>query len=221
MGLLNTATDPYDPYGLSASSVLGGNIPPIPGAPAAPPAISTDPKAPVFGQPSGKTTGGGGNGTGGFDANALPTFTLPTLPKFTPPPFVEPTAESALSDPGYQFRLQQGTDALQHSAAAGGVLRTGGTLKGLIDYSQNAASQEYANVYGRALDKYRTVDYQGAHDMFAPLLLGYQTNANAAIQAALARYDRQYNVWAHLTPQAAYHAPNIPPFQYQPLGSPA
>ncbi len=53
------------------------------------------------------------------------------------------------ADPGYQFRLDQGNQALERSAAARGVLASGGTLKGLTDYSQGAASQEYSNAYNR------------------------------------------------------------------------
>lgn len=52
-------------------------------------------------------------------------------------------------DPGYQFRMDQGMQALQRSAAARGGLMNGGTLKGLTDYSQNAASNEYQNAYNR------------------------------------------------------------------------
>lgn len=95
---------------------------------------------------------------------APPTPTLPTVPtvspyqpsKFTPKPyeytpFNAPSKEDALNDPGYQFRTQQGEQALQQSAAGKGVLRTGGTLKDLINYGQNAASAEYQNVYNRSL----------------------------------------------------------------------
>lgn len=66
-------------------------------------------------------------------------------------PFKAPTLEEATQDPGYQFRLQQGQQALGNSASAKGLLRTGGTLKDFLDYGQNAASQEYQNVYNRAL----------------------------------------------------------------------
>lgn len=53
------------------------------------------------------------------------------------------------ADPGYQFRLDQGTQALERSAAARGGLLSGGTLKDLTDYQQGAASQEYGNAYNR------------------------------------------------------------------------
>ena len=68
--------------------------------------------------------------------------------------FAMPTAETMQQDPGYGFRLKQGTDTLQNAAAMRGSLRTGGALKALMDYGQNAASQEYQNAYGRARDVY-------------------------------------------------------------------
>lgn len=52
-------------------------------------------------------------------------------------------------DPSYQFRLQQGQDAIQSSAAAQGGLLSGATLKALQNYGQESASQEYGNAYNR------------------------------------------------------------------------
>lgn len=52
-------------------------------------------------------------------------------------------------DPGYQFQLQQGTQALQNSQAAGDGVLSGGALKGLINYNQNMASTAYSNAYDR------------------------------------------------------------------------
>jgi len=58
------------------------------------------------------------------------------------------------ADPSYAFRLSQGQGALENNNAARGLSRTGGAYKGLIDYGQNAASQEYANVYGRKFNEF-------------------------------------------------------------------
>lgn len=52
-------------------------------------------------------------------------------------------------DPGYQFRMDQGSQALQRSAAARGGLLNGGTLKALDRYGQDFASNEYSNAYNR------------------------------------------------------------------------
>lgn len=53
------------------------------------------------------------------------------------------------ADPGYQFRMDQGSKALQASAAARGGLLSGGTLKSLDRYGQDYASNEYGNAYNR------------------------------------------------------------------------
>ena len=53
------------------------------------------------------------------------------------------------ADPGYAFRLKAGTDALGHQAAARGGLISGQTLKGMQDYAQGSAAQEYSNAYNR------------------------------------------------------------------------
>ncbi|MEW0941631.1 DNA transfer protein p32 [Acinetobacter baumannii] len=53
------------------------------------------------------------------------------------------------NDPSYQFRLNQGLDAVQSGAAAAGGLLSGATQKALANYGQNFASQEYQNAYNR------------------------------------------------------------------------
>lgn len=52
-------------------------------------------------------------------------------------------------DPGYDFRMQQGQQAIERSAAARGGLNSGATMKALDRYSQGAASDEYQNAYNR------------------------------------------------------------------------
>ena len=52
-------------------------------------------------------------------------------------------------DPSYQFRLNQGTQNLNASAAARGLLGSGQNLKDITDYGQGAASQEYQNAFNR------------------------------------------------------------------------
>lgn len=60
-----------------------------------------------------------------------------------------PTMSDLQIDPGFAFRMQQGQQALERSAAAKGGLASGGTLKSLTDYAQGSASQEYQNAYNR------------------------------------------------------------------------
>jgi hypothetical protein len=53
------------------------------------------------------------------------------------------------ADPGYAFRLSEGMKQLGHQAGARGGLISGQTLKGLQDYAQGSASQEYSNAFNR------------------------------------------------------------------------
>jgi hypothetical protein len=53
------------------------------------------------------------------------------------------------ADPGYGFRLSEGMKQLSHSAAGRGGLISGSTMKGLQDYAQGSASQEYGNAFAR------------------------------------------------------------------------
>lgn len=52
-------------------------------------------------------------------------------------------------DPGYAFRLQQGSQAIQNKAAAGSGAFSGAALKDLIGYNQDMASTEYNNAFNR------------------------------------------------------------------------
>lgn len=52
-------------------------------------------------------------------------------------------------DPGYQFRLSEGLKQLGHAAGARGGLISGQTLKGIQDYAQSSASNEYTNAFNR------------------------------------------------------------------------
>lgn len=120
----------------------------------------------VNGSPMGSGGGGGGGDFGGAmspgDFQGFGTWpsyqgqTFDPGPQFTYKDFVSPTAESMLQEPGFQFRMDQGRKALESSAAGKGVLRSGGTLKDILGYGQNFASQEYGNVWNRALGEYDT-----------------------------------------------------------------
>jgi len=53
------------------------------------------------------------------------------------------------ADPGYAFRLSEGQQALDRSAAARGGLISGGALKAATRYGQDMGSQEYTNAFNR------------------------------------------------------------------------
>ncbi len=75
---------------------------------------------------------------------------------FTYQDFQAPTLEQAQGQPGYQFAVTEGRKALENAAAAKGTLRTGGTLKDLFNWSNQAATQNYGNVYNQNLNTYGT-----------------------------------------------------------------
>lgn len=52
-------------------------------------------------------------------------------------------------DPSYQFRFNQGIDAVNAGEAAGGMNRSGNRMLALENYGQGAASTEYANQFSR------------------------------------------------------------------------
>jgi hypothetical protein len=55
-------------------------------------------------------------------------------------------------DPGYQFRMQQGIGALQSSLAGRGLIGSGAEMKGILDYSQGLASQEFGAARSRFME---------------------------------------------------------------------
>jgi hypothetical protein len=59
------------------------------------------------------------------------------------------TMDKFQADPGYAFRLGEGTKALERSAAARGGLLSGGTGKALQRFGQEFGSQEYTNAFNR------------------------------------------------------------------------
>ncbi len=59
------------------------------------------------------------------------------------------TEEDFNADPGYAFRQQQGTQAVDRSAAARGGLLSGAAIKAAQRFGQDLASQEYQNAYNR------------------------------------------------------------------------
>lgn len=189
---------------------------------------------------NGGTDGGQNNGQGLFNPALYAPFQgqapqyqpvqLPNAPSFqapsyrTPPAFSyadfkAPTLEEAQNQPGYQFGLQQGEQALQQSRAAQGLLRTGGTLKDILDYGRNAATQNYSNVLGQNLGIYNTnrqgavqayntnyqtqyqdpnnQSYQTARDALAQANLGYGTNAAAAQHTADASNNRDWDAYVN------------------------
>ena len=74
--------------------------------------------------------------------NALPE--LVSASRYTP--F---SMEQFQQDPGYAFRMREGLKALDRSAAARGGLLSGNQLRGVTQFGQDLASQEYTNAFNR------------------------------------------------------------------------
>jgi hypothetical protein len=136
----------------------------------------------------GELEDGGGGGGGGEGAPSRPTFNWGKAPRFDAPEFMLPTYEAALAEPGYQFRLESGRNALENAAAARGVLRTGGTLKDILEYGQNYGAQEYSNVFNRALQAYNA-QFQAAQAEYAPRMTEWLTKAAGEQAAGLAAFQ--------------------------------
>lgn len=78
-----------------------------------------------------------------------------SAPAYTPSRY-DRQLESLMADPNsiansgaYRFRLGQGNQAIQRSAAAKGMLGSGNTLAALLEYGQGQASQEYGSQVDR------------------------------------------------------------------------
>ena len=67
------------------------------------------------------------------------------------------------TEPGYQFRLNEGNKAIDRAAAANQLPKGGATLKALLKYGQDYASNEYGNAYNRYANN-RTFDYGAFSD---------------------------------------------------------
>ncbi len=185
--------------------------------------------------------GGGGNSGQGLFNPALytpftgtpPTYVPPTLP---PPPtwktppafsyqdFQAPTLAEAQNQPGYQFGVQQGEQALQQSRAAQGLLRTGGTLKDILNYGQQAATQNYGNVLNQDLGIYNTnragavqaynTNYQTQYvDPYQAQVLPYQIQAANAQHVADQSYNNAWNQYTN-SQDVFYNNENAPFSKY-------
>jgi hypothetical protein len=115
---------------------------------------------------------GGGTEPGGTDGSGLPQEYDPTGADFgellqgyqAPAPFAFDPSQVG-SDPGYQFRLKQGMEALQRSAAAKGSLFGGSTLKRLTEFAQGTASDEFGRAYARKAGEYDR-DFANSFNVF-------------------------------------------------------
>jgi len=59
-------------------------------------------------------------------------------------------------DPSFNFRINEGVNALDRSATSRGRILSGGQDRAVTRYGQNLASQEYGNAFNRALTTHQT-----------------------------------------------------------------
>lgn len=55
------------------------------------------------------------------------------------------------ASPGYQWRLNEGLRGVENSAAARGLLQSGGTLKGIDKYGQGFAANDFQDQFNRQM----------------------------------------------------------------------
>jgi hypothetical protein len=191
--------------------------------------------------PSGPLPGGGGGGFGGGGGGGTPGggpgAMLPTIPAsfyeapdpFQYPDFVPPEWETpafnapgpfeyaefapptTVTDPGYQFRRDEGLRAVKNAQSATGFLRGGPAAKQLVDYTESVADQGYQGDFNRgyttwagnrsaAAQDYDTLwrntlaeymlDYEAERDKFTRGLQTYGTNFGTAATAYGFELDR-------------------------------
>ncbi|RPI76749.1 MAG: hypothetical protein EHM41_26830 [Chloroflexi bacterium] len=91
--------------------------------------------------------------------------------------------------PGYSFRLNEGTKALERSAAAKGGLLSGGTGKALTRYAQDYATSDYDNFlrrYYESLNPLQTLAGVGQSSSAQTAALGAQNAAQTGANAIAA-----------------------------------
>lgn len=89
------------------------------------------------------------------------------------------TGQDMYKDPGYAFRLNEGVKALDRSAAARGGLLGGNQLRGVTQFGQDYATNEYQNAFNRY-----QAERQARLNPLQSLSGAAQTSANTLTNAA-------------------------------------
>lgn len=118
-------------------------------------------------------------------------------------------------DPGYEWRKQQGIDAVRAGGSATGAFGSGNMAVALENLGQNMASQEYGAAYARWLDQYNkvaTVAGMGQQQSQAIGALGANTanvmgqntmaGANAQAQGIIGSANAWGNAFQNMNNQA-------------------
>jgi hypothetical protein len=96
------------------------------------------------------------------------------------------TMDDFEADPGFAFRMAEGTKALENSGSARGGVLSGAAQKALARYSQDYASSEY----GKAYDRFNN-DTTTRYNRLASIAGVGQTAVNTGISAGQANQSAQ------------------------------
>lgn len=164
---------------------------------------------------------------GGFNGGIQPSATYGAPTQGTQGQTAQGAAEDAFATfrngTGYQFRLGEGLDAVNSSYAGIGGLQSGAALRGITEYGQNFASNEFGN-YAGLLSGQQGTGLQAAGAQagvgvnYANAASGInQNNANALSSAAVARANNSNatiggigNAFGNAFGALAYQAPRAP-----------
>lgn len=118
--------------------------------------------------------------------------------EFEMPEFTAPGAEGMYADPGYQFRMSQGLKALEATKAGAGKYLTGETMRDVMTYGQGMGSQEYGNVFNRAVTAHNLNRGVREHNLgiaqaeYAPGLATWDARTNAMLDRDNLGFDRDW-----------------------------
>ncbi|RIV75623.1 hypothetical protein [Pelagerythrobacter aerophilus] len=142
------------------------------------------------------------SGYGGGTWNADGTQATPAGQ--TPQEAAEDAFDVFRNSTGYQFRIDQGQDALNSGFAGSGLLRSGAALKALDDYRQGMATAEFGN-YWNMLGEQQNLT-AGAANAMSGVNTNYANNAgnlamsqgNALANAAVAQANNSNAMWGNI-----------------------
>ena len=108
----------------------------------------------TYGQNEGRTVPAFGSATGVNPATGA-------TPSLTPQQTAQNAFDQYRNSTGYQFRLSEGMNALNSGYAGAGTIKSGAAMKGITEYGQNFASNEFGN-YMNALGNQQGVGFSAA-----------------------------------------------------------
>lgn len=127
-------------FGSGFGGAAGGWNPSMGGLPPGSPAYGW------FGNGSGSSTAPGGGPTGGYGIPATPG--TPAIPGQTSQQAASAAFDQYRNSTGYQFRLGEGNRGVNSAYAGAGTIKSGDAMRGIAEFNQNFASNEFGNYMG-------------------------------------------------------------------------